>query len=244
MKARYYNNKKHFVLALFHLLIFNTMQASLPIHKEASKEEERLFQVKLEENKDSSVPTELQNKPNSFLKKVNSFFKNVVSYTRKFFWDNFHTVEKEKCYRSKQLTPTRLKKYLDKYEIKTILNLRGTKEDKSWWTQEQEVAKQNNIKVINIRLSADELPCKKDILNILDVFDKTDKPILIHCRRGADRTGMICALWVLYKMGKNKKYAKTQLSLWYGHYRYITPNMVKFIDMWEGREWLMDCYNN
>lgn len=227
MKTEFY--KKYLALALFNLLVFNLKTTTSETIKHVNV---------LINTKEASAPESKIN-DNIFQRVA----RRTVGYLRKFFWDNFHTVERNMCYRSKQLTAARLKKYSQKYNIKTIINLRGTKENKSWWTEEQEFAKNNNIKIIDIRLSADELPLKNDILNILNAFDSAQKPILIHCRRGADRTGMIAALWVLDKMGKNKKYAKAQLSLWYGHYKYFTPHMIRFIEMWEGREWFLNSYN-
>jgi hypothetical protein len=42
------------------------------------------------------------------------------------FWNNFHKVD-EGVYRSAQILPWRLKKIIKKYNIKTIINLRGKK---------------------------------------------------------------------------------------------------------------------
>ena len=57
---------------------------------------------------------------------MHSFF--ILFFRIKEFFDNFHVVEKGKFYRSQQLSPEKLGHYLKKYNIKTLINLRGDNE--------------------------------------------------------------------------------------------------------------------
>jgi protein tyrosine/serine phosphatase len=43
------------------------------------------------------------------------------------------------------------------------------------------------------------------------------KPILIHCRSGADRTGLASALYLAAIAKTNEKTAEGQMSIFYGH---------------------------
>lgn len=43
------------------------------------------------------------------------------------------------------------------------------------------------------------------------------KPILIHCRSGADRSGLAAALYVSKVAGLDNAKAEAQLSFYYGH---------------------------
>ena len=43
------------------------------------------------------------------------------------------------------------------------------------------------------------------------------KPVLIHCRSGADRTGLEPALYLAAVAGSSEDAAEGQISLYYGH---------------------------
>ncbi|RLB21151.1 MAG: hypothetical protein DRG76_09645 [Deltaproteobacteria bacterium] len=66
---------------------------------------------------------------------------------------NFHAVEEGILYRSAQLDKDELVKYIDKYQIKSILNLRGKKQASKWYKEEAQVAKQKGVKVLFFHLS-------------------------------------------------------------------------------------------
>jgi len=127
--------------------------------------------------------------------------------------DNFHEVEKNILYRSKQLSPKKLRRYLKQFKIKSIINLRGKNEHAKWWKQEQQVAKELNVNFYNIPMSAKRFPHKKDLRFLLYLYDNANRPLLIHCRGGADRTGEAAALWILDQQKKHKNEALKQLSL-------------------------------
>ncbi len=53
---------------------------------------------------------------------------------------NFHTVVPDQFYRSSQLSPTALEGYVQRYGVKTIINLRGAEPNKKWYRDEKQVA--------------------------------------------------------------------------------------------------------
>ncbi len=168
--------------------------------------------------------------------------KNKSKFTE--ILDNFYVVQNNQIYRSKQLSGKTLQYYIEKYEIKTIINLRGENPGKDWWEKENNVAQNNQINFINIALSAAILPSKENIIKLLHSYDNATGPILIHCQGGADRTGMAAALWKLYKEKTNKKTATKELSIKFGHRKFKkTKAMDFFIDKWQGKEWLLNSYN-
>jgi undecaprenyl-diphosphatase len=155
--------------------------------------------------------------------------------------DNFHCVKEKVCYRSGQLDPQSLKTYIDKYNIKSILNLRGTPKEK-WLHKEQKACKERNVTLYSIPLTHSKIPSREKIKYILHVFDTAQKPLLIHCKGGADRTGMISALWQLDQQKTCVNKALEQLSVFYGHVKLFHPAMSKFIRMWKGRNWFFKNY--
>ncbi|MCK4517909.1 tyrosine-protein phosphatase, partial [Candidatus Babeliales bacterium] len=137
--------------------------------------------------------------------------------------DNFFEVQKNTFYRSKQLSPNKLLFYLKKFNIKTVINLRGENKNKKWWGQEAETIRKHGAKLHNIAMNANQFPKKQNLLTLLDLYKKAPHPILVHCNGGADRTGEAAALWVLDQQNKRKKDALKQLTFKYGHIRSKTP---------------------
>ena len=156
--------------------------------------------------------------------------------------NNFYTVEAGQLYRSKQLNKKDLNSVIQKYGIKTILNLRGPNQGKKWYDIETIVAKQNNIYHFDIPFSAVRLPSKENIQALIFFYQYAPKPIYIHCAGGADRTGLASAVWLLLK-GKTKKEAKKQLSGKFHHIMPETKPMDIFIDIWQSRNWALNEYD-
>src|SRR5947209_4291769 len=60
------------------------------------------------------------------------------------------------------------------------------------------------------------------IAGILDIVRGAPKPLLIHCKSGADRTGLVAALYRYAEGGASAAEADRELSLAYGHFPYLT----------------------
>ena len=61
-------------------------------------------------------------------------------------------------------------------------------------------------------------PHKDRILRLAEIFRSVPEPVLIHCKSGADRTGLAAGLWLLLQ-GRPVEQALAQLSLRHGHIR-------------------------
>ena len=175
------------------------------------------------------------------------FFPNALRDTinaKNRITENFHTVQKNKLYRSAQLSPQTLRKYIQHHKIKTVVNLRGMNPTETWWQQEQEVCQDSNVQFFNIAMSAQTMTSKENLITLLDIYRTAPKPILIHCYSGADRTGEAAALWCLEIQKQRRKHAKKQLSPWYGHFKSKYPAKDFLIDIWRGRAWLEHKYDS
>ncbi|NPA10624.1 MAG: dual specificity protein phosphatase family protein [Epsilonproteobacteria bacterium] len=138
-----------------------------------------------------------------------------IGYLR--YSGNFYKVA-DGVYRSHQLYSFNLPKYYKKYRFKTILNLRGAKPGKSWYEYEREFCKENNITLIDFKISDKKIQSIQTMQKLVDIVKSAKKPVLIHCKAGADRTGLVSALY-LYSIGD--KNASKMLSLKYGHFPYL-----------------------
>lgn len=156
---------------------------------------------------------------------------------------NFFEVEPGKFYRSQQLTPSVLKAYIKRFGIKTLINLRGVNET-VWYQGEKEVADSMGLAFHSIPMSAVTISQKDHLQELLKLYDEVEKPILVHCLGGADRTGEAAALWVLEMQKKSKYEALSQLSIAYGHRKFVNSAKDFLIQIWQGREWLDKKYNH
>ncbi len=155
---------------------------------------------------------------------------------------NFYEVDPGKFYRSAQLTADELQETIDKYNVKTVISLRGGSPDSWWYNDEVSVLKKNAVQFYPINLSMDSFPSKENLNEILRLFKDAAKPILVHCRSGTDRTGMVSALYQVEEMGKTKEEALKQLSFKYWYIEDFHPAMVEFIKIYNGRRWAKDKY--
>ena len=65
-------------------------------------------------------------------------------------------------------------------------------------------------------------PHKDRILRLAEIFRSVPEPILIHCKSGADRTGLAAGIWLLLQ-GRPVEQAMAQLTLRHGHIRQGRP---------------------
>jgi undecaprenyl-diphosphatase len=147
---------------------------------------------------------------------------------------NFHVITEGEAYRSAQLNRDKLEYYIKKYQIRSILNLRGQNSDASWYKDEIEVSKEQNAMHYDIALSASHELNAEDVQSLLRVFKDAPRPILIHCKGGADRTGLVAAMWKVSVDKEPKSKAGKQLFFLYGHIPIgKTSAMDRFFWNWE-----------
>ena len=135
---------------------------------------------------------------------------------------NFHTVEDGAFYRSAQLTKGELQQAVRDHGIKAILNLRGAHPGEAWYDDEVAVSNTLGVKHYDYGLSAYRRVTEKQIDDLLAIVRDAPKPLLVHCKSGADRTGLVSALYRFAVEGKSREEADTQLTLLYGHFPYLT----------------------
>ncbi|MGD1076333.1 MAG: tyrosine-protein phosphatase [Thermodesulfovibrionales bacterium] len=131
--------------------------------------------------------------------------------------ENFHPIKVGEAYRSAQMDGGGLKFFIDKYHIKSILNLRGAKADEKWYIDEMKVSSKYNVIHYDVSLSAYSEPTLKETEVLMGIFKSAPRPILIHCQAGADRTGLAAAIWKVIIVKEAKMEAGKQLSIFYGH---------------------------
>ncbi|MDB5478802.1 MAG: protein tyrosine phosphatase [Alphaproteobacteria bacterium] len=132
-------------------------------------------------------------------------------------YGNFHQVDKD-FYRSAQLFSFNMPYYVEKNGIKSVLNLRGPSK-KEWYTDEIKISNQYNIIHYDYGITDRKPTTMKQMDEILKIIDDAPKPILVHCKAGADRSSLIAALY-LYSI-KHHKNPEKEISIIYGHFPWL-----------------------
>jgi len=137
-----------------------------------------------------------------------------------FLYGNFHKIDNN-VYRSAQLFPFNLSYYIDKHKIQSILNLRKVRKDKNKYWYINEVAISKNKKVIryDYPIGDREEISIEQMNKIVEIIKNAPKPLLIHCKAGADRTSLAAALY-LHAIKKDS-HADRAISIIYGHFPWL-----------------------
>jgi undecaprenyl-diphosphatase len=147
---------------------------------------------------------------------------------------NFHPITSGEAYRSAQLDRDELEYYIKEYQIKSILNLRGQHPGASWYLEELSVSAEQNVKHYDVGLSDSQEPAGEAVQKLIEIFRSAPRPILIHCKAGADRSGVVAAMWKVIVDQEPKSEAVKQLSILYGHLPIgKTTAMDRFFQNWD-----------
>ena len=138
-------------------------------------------------------------------------------------WTNFDQVA-EGVFRSNHPGHERLKSFAD-MGGKTILTLRGKGSGPSYLL-EAESCRALGLKLEVIGMAARRAPKPEALAQLLEAFKTLEKPFLMHCKSGADRTGLAAALYLMIHEGRSVEDVKDQLSFKYIHIRKIQTGIL------------------
>lgn len=134
---------------------------------------------------------------------------------------NFHTVKEGAFYRSAQLSKDELQRAIREHKIRSVLNLRGAHPGQAWYDEELAMSQALGITHYDYGLSAHRFVTRQQIGEVLGIVRDAPKPLLVHCKAGADRAGLVSALYRFAGEGVSADQADRELSLIYGHFPYL-----------------------
>jgi protein tyrosine phosphatase (PTP) superfamily phosphohydrolase (DUF442 family) len=156
-----------------------------------------------------------------------------------FLGKNIHALIPGKVYRGAQLDAAGLRSLVKQYGIRTIVNLRGTCYPQDWYVEEARTAQELDLALEDIGFSAGRWPSRHEVRRLVEVLDQAEYPLFLHCRHGADRTGMAGVVAVLLAGETPYVEARRHMSLRYGHAPIgRTTFLDRFFELYEA--WLAD----
>lgn len=151
--------------------------------------------------------------------------------------NNLHTVIEGQLYRGAQPSPRSLEAIINQYHIRTVINVRGCGYPNDWYIQEAAVCQQHGVHLEDVSLSAIHLPSRHELTQLVAALDHAARPVYLHCRQGADRTGLAAMIALLLREEVSYREARRQLGIFYGHMPIgKTTVLDRFFSLYE--DWL------
>ncbi len=142
-----------------------------------------------------------------------------VKYGKKLvFVDNFGVVEEGRVYRSGQMMPYQLERLIRTHGIRTVINTR--EEDAPAWLMkgEEDACRRNGARMVRIPMPGDGKGTYEQYDQAFAVLsDPGAGPVLVHCARGAYRTGAIVAVYRVRAQGWEEGKAVEEMERYRAH---------------------------
>lgn len=114
-----------------------------------------------------------------------------------------------------------------RHGIRTIVNLRGETHPATY-AFEQATCRRAGIKLVDYRVKSRAAPTREELRGARDLFAAVEYPIMMHCKSGADRVGLMSTLYLHLRDGVPIAQAVDQLSLRYGHVAQADTGIIDF----------------
>jgi len=142
----------------------------------------------------------------------------------RFYWRSLNKISND-VYRSNQPFPWQIIADKKHRNIKTIINLRGKRNCSSYYL-EKFTCKKHSIKLIDFPVTSRAAPTVETIFAANKLFKTIEYPAIMHCKSGADRAGLMAALYLILQKNIPVDEAKKQLSFRYLHIKYAKTGIL------------------
>ncbi len=129
---------------------------------------------------------------------------------------NLGTVDPGRVFRAAQPI-SQLPQLIKDHHLASILNLRGGSSRDPWYASEVRTSEASGVAFFDFPLNATSRPTRRELLTLIDLFDHCRYPLLIHCKAGADRTGLASALYLMMQRGELPQQAIRAFTIYHGH---------------------------
>ncbi len=111
--------------------------------------------------------------------------------------------------------------------VRTVVNLRGPLDISSYWL-EQEACRRHGVTLVNFKMRSRGAPRLSELREMRDLIGSIEYPILMHCKSGADRAGLMSAIYRHLKEGVPLSEAKEELSWRFGHIKQADTGVLDY----------------
>ena len=162
---------------------------------------------------------------NRWRRPLDSTWDRIVAWANMIFVDhaffrmvylNLHRLS-PKAWRAAQPLPYHITR-LARRGLRTVITLRGGKSFGSL-PLEKEACDAAGVHFETFRLRSRAAPTREEVEGADALFRRLEYPVLFHCKSGADRAGMMSALFLILHEGVPVSQAAKQLSPRFGHIR-------------------------
>ncbi len=119
-------------------------------------------------------------------------------------------------YRSGVLLPWQLDEVIDRYGIRSVVNLRSQpeNEDGDWYREQTELLSGRGVELVDLPMYSGYPPKSETLSRWLALLDDDSRlPALVHCQHGVVRTGMLIAVFQMEYLGYSNAQAQEALEL-------------------------------
>lgn len=149
------------------------------------------------------------------------------------YWTNFFEIAPG-VYRSNHPSPNRLKRY-KALGIKSVVTLRG-EEKFAHYKFEKEACEELGMTFHVTKLWARNATKRERLIKVIDTLREVEKPFVFHCKSGADRAGIVSAMYLMIFEGVPVEEARRQLGMKYLHMKWTKTGVQDYIlDVYEAR---------
>ncbi|MBS0125110.1 tyrosine-protein phosphatase [Thetidibacter halocola] len=148
-------------------------------------------------------------------------------------WTNFWPVAPG-VWRSNQPTHARFERY-KAMGIRTVINLRGP-DKHAHYKFEKESVEALGLTLVDAKLWARHAAPRDAILEVLEALRDAERPMMFHCKSGADRAGFVAAMYQMVFDDVPVQEARKQLGLKFLHLKFTKTGVQDYVlDVYEAR---------
>lgn len=130
-------------------------------------------------------------------------------------------------WRAAQPRPKHLR-WAKRQGIKTILNLRGRRDNCGSYLVEREICHELGLTLVDFPIRSRFALKQSTLQDAVKLLENLQYPAMMHCKSGADRTGLMATLYLFQTRDVPLERAMDQLSWRYGHLRHAQTGVVDF----------------
>lgn len=143
----------------------------------------------------------------------------------RYLYVNKHRLAQD-AWRSAQPAPWHIRT-MARQGIKTIVNLRGERLCGAYFL-EQRACAEHGIRLVNFQIRSRAAPTREEIHAARALLDSIEYPMLLHCKSGADRAGLMSVLYRHVRKGEPIETAIRELSARFGHFRQADTGILDY----------------